>query len=72
MKDFRGIELHIGDTVAALVSLGDISTGLTLATIIDFTEQFGKEACVVRYHPSGYAPSSTLKRVLSSPRVAKL
>lgn len=46
MKDFRGIELHIGDTVAALVSLGDISTGLTLATIIDFTEQFGKEAPV--------------------------
>ena len=72
MKDFRGIELQIGDTVAALISVGNVSTRLTLGTIINFTEHFGKTACVVKYHPIGYAPSSTLKCTLSSQRVAKL
>lgn len=72
MKDFRGIDLHIGDTVAIIASAGDFG-GLKLGSVIGFGEQFGKEVCVVKYNPGeGYSPLSTLKRSLTSAKIAKL
>ena len=73
MKDFRGIELNIGDTVAAMVNIGNDSTKLELGIVIGFSKQLGTDVCIIKYHPrSGFAPTSTIKQTLHSGKVAKL
>lgn len=73
MKDFRGLDLCIGDTVAIVITVGDFSSKLRLGTVIGFSSQFGKDTCIVKYNAGeGYAPNSTFKRQLLSSCIAKL
>lgn len=73
MKDFRGTELCIGDTVAIVTTIGDFSARLKLGTVIGFSSQFGKDTCIVKYSAGeGYAPNSTFKHQLLSSCIVKL